>query len=97
MATGGQESDISSDLLDVSELNSELAEFEIATDLETSENSVEWEELKAQQEFEELEADSSNESGFSGFILPSQKHLSKTKSESQVTRSAPTSPASIRV
>ena len=53
MATGGQESDISSDLLDVSELNSELAEFESATDLETSENSVEWEELKAQQEFEE--------------------------------------------
>ena len=96
MATGGQESDISSDLLDVSELKSELAEFESATDLETSESSVEWEEWKAQQEFEELESGSCKEPDFLGFTPPSQKHLAKPKSESQVTRSAPTSPASVR-
>ena len=95
MATGGQDSENISDL-DLSELNSELAEFSKSDDHEISESSLTWEKLKAEQEFGKLKAGSSIDPDFLGFISSSQQHLNKKKGESQVTRSAPTTPASVR-
>ena len=70
MATGGvrdYSSDDGSDLLDLSEINAELSELSEPAELEATNKSLEWEELKAQQEFEQLQSNSSDESSFSGF------------------------------
>ena len=95
MATGGvrdYSSDEGSDLLDLSEINAELSELSEPAELEATNKSLEWEELKAQQEFEQLQSNSSDESSFSGFESDSVD----TKVEPKLIRSAPPSPTLVR-
>ena len=95
MATGGvrdYSSDDGSDLLDLSETNAELSELSEPAEHEATNKSLEWEELKAQQEFEQLQSNSSEESSFSGFETDSVG----TKVELKLIRSAPPSPTLVR-
>ena len=95
MATGGvrdYSSDDGSDLLDLSEINAELSELSESAELEATDESLKWEELKAQQEFEQLQSNSSDESSFSGFESDSVD----TKVEPKLIRSAPPSPTLVR-
>ena len=93
MATGGsyEPSDEDSDLLDHSEINKELAELSASSDSETAEDSLEWEEHKAQKEFESL-SNASEELDFPGFGSQEENHSAKVEVEPKLTKSAPTSP-----
>ena len=101
MATGGvrdYSSDEGSDLLDLSEINAELSELSESAELEATDECLEWEELKAQQEFEQLQSNSSEESCFSGFETahPGKRHSLGIKVEPKLIRSAPPSPTLVR-
>ena len=89
MATGGKD-----DGLDLSELESELHALD-EDDLDTTNDSLLWEEHKAQFEYEQIEAETSGELEFSGFLTPSTSPT-KLKSAINLTQSAPTSPTSLR-
>ena len=85
MATGGKD-----DGLDLSELESELHALD-EDELDTTNDSLSWEEHKAQFEYEQIEAETSGEFEFSGFHTPvtsPTKHYS-IKSASTVNLSIP--------
>ena len=101
MATGGSHDSSSDQGLDLSEFNKELAVYDELNKLEDTEDSLNWEDHKAQAEFERIEAETSGELEFSGFRTPNtsptglsdDKHLAKFKCPIGFTQSAPNSPA----
>ena len=91
MAEGGRNSDSSDDGLDLRELESEIKALEEA-ELDTTNESLFWEDHKAQTEYEKLEAETSGEFNFPGFhtqTTPTKNNSSKLKS--LVNLSVPTS------
>ena len=95
MATGGRSGSSSDDGLDLKEIESELAALDESSELDDTKESLVWEEHKAQVEYERIEAETSGELEFSGFLTPSTSPT-KLKSAINLTQSAPTSPTSLR-
>ena len=83
MATGGRNGDSSDDSLDLREIESELKFLE-EDELDTTNESLPWEEHKAQTEYEKLEAETSGEFNFPGFhtqtTTPAKNNSSKFES-----------------
>ena len=105
MATGGRSDNNSQEGLDLTEIESELAALDESSELDDTKESLVWEEHKAQEEYERIEAETSGEFDFSGFHTPntsptrfsSRTYLAAFQSESNLTRSAPTSPTASHV
>ena len=95
MATGGRSGSSSDDGLDLKEIESEIAALDESNELDDTKESLVWEEHKAQVEYERIEAETSGELEFSGFLTPSTSPT-KLKSAINLTQSAPTSPTSFR-
>ena len=89
MATGGRDDHTSDTSLDLSELESELQAW--GEELDSTNDSLLWEEQKAQTEYEIIEAETSGEFEFSGFHTPTQSPSKSdvTESESTVNLSVP--------
>ena len=83
MATGGRDGYTSDTSLDLSELESELQAW--GEERDSTNDSLLWEEQKAQTEYEIIEAETSSELDFSGFHTPTQ-----SPSKSDVTESLST-------
>ena len=92
MAEGGRNGDSSDDGLDLREIEFELRALEEA-ELDTTNESLFWEDHKAQTEYEKLEAETSGEFNFPGFhtqtTTPTKNNSSKLKSIANL--SVPTS------
>ena len=73
MAEGGRNGDSSDDGLDLREIESELRALEEA-ELDTTNESLFWEDHKAQTEYEKLEAETSGEFNFPGFHTNNYSH-----------------------
>ena len=89
MATGGRDGYTSDTSLDLSELESELQAW--GEERDSTNDSLLWEEQKAQTEYEIIEAETSSELDFSGFHTPTQSPSKSdvTESESTVNLSVP--------
>ena len=95
MATGGS-SDHSSDGLDLTEIESELAALDESNELDDTKDSVVWEENKAEEGYANIEAETSGETDFLGFHTPDTSPNTLSEEYFATTQSAPTSPTTLR-